>query len=150
MEQTTFQNDYKIPETTAPYARIDTKPKTDWTAQFLWDASDGSEENVWMCFRKTVELEAVQEDLTAFICADSKYWLTINGKPVVFEGGAKRGPTPDGSYFDTVPVGRFFKRGKNVICALVWYWGKDTSFSSTDSGKAGFLFEAGPIISDSS
>ena len=150
MEQTTFQNDYKIPETTAPYARIDTKPKTDWTAQFLWDASDGSEENVWMCFRKTVELEAVPEDLTAFICADSKYWLTINGKPVVFEGGAKRGPTPDGSYFDTVPVGRFFKRGKNVICALVWYWSKDTSFSSTDSGKAGFLFEAGPIVSDSS
>ena len=149
MEQQSFQNNYEIPETPAPYTRIDTAPKTDWTAQFLWDASDGSEENVWMCFRKTVELETVPESLSAFISADSKYWLTVNGKSVVFEGGAKRGPTNDGSYYDTVVISPFLKRGKNVICALVWYWGKDTSFSSTDSGKAGFLFEAGPIVSDS-
>ncbi len=144
-----FKNDYTIPENPAPYSRIDTEPKTDWSAKYVWDSSDGSEENVWMCFRKTVDLTSVPESLTAYISADSKYWLYINGETAVFEGGAKRGPTPDGSYFDSVDVAPYLKPGKNIIAALVWYWGKDTSFSSADSGKAGFLFEADGIISDS-
>lgn len=145
-----FSNDYALPETPAPYTHIDTTPKTDWTASYIWDASDGSEENVWMCFRKTVELPATPASLTAFISADSKYWLYINGEMVVFEGGVKRGPTVNDSYFDAVEIGPYLQPGRNVICALVWYWGKDKSFSNTDSGKAGFLFEAGTIISDRS
>ncbi|MBQ6267294.1 MAG: glycoside hydrolase [Clostridia bacterium] len=145
-----FKNDYDVPETSVPYRRIDTTPKTDWTADYIWDASDGSEENVWMCFRKTVELSELPETLTACISADSKYWLYINGEPVVFEGGVKRGPTLQDSYYDTVEIGKYLHTGRNVICALVWYWGKDQSFSSTDSGKAGFLFEAGDIRSDCS
>ncbi len=149
-QRRSFQNVYDVPETLSPYTRIETRAKTDWTAQYIWDASDGSEENVWMCFRKHVALKTVPADLTAQISADSKYWLYINGTPVVFEGGVKRGPTPGGSYYDSVPISSFLKEGQNVICALVWYWGKDTSYSSTDSGKAGFLFEAGEIVSDSS
>ena len=145
-----FQNDYTIPDRTAPYTRIDTTPKTDWTAKFIWDASDGSEENVWMCFRKTVDLSAAPKALTAFISADSRYWLYINGETVVFEGSVKRGPTADDGYFDSVEIAPYLKKGKNIISALVWYWGKETSFSNTDSGKAGFLFEAGNIRSDSS
>ena len=145
-----FKNDYTIPEDVLPYARIDTTPKTDWTAGYIWDASDGSEENVWMCFRKTVDLAEAPEALTAYISADSRYWLYINGEPVVFEGGLKRGPTASDSYYDTVPIAPYLKAGRNVIAALVWYWGKDESFSNTDSGKAGFLFEAGRIVSDQS
>ena len=145
-----FKNEYTVPEKILPYTRIETAPKTDWKAKFIWDSSDGSEENVWMCLRKTVALEKVPQTLTAFISADSKYWLYINGETVVFEGGVKRGPAPDGSYYDSVDIASFLKPGKNTICALVWYWGKDTSYSNTDSGNAGFLFEAGDIISDSS
>ena len=150
MHSVPFENEYTIPDTTTPYTRIDTKPKTDWTAHYIWDSSDGSEENVWMCMRKSFDLDIVPKELNAFISADSKYWLYINGKLAVFEGGVKRGPTPDGSYFDTVPVASYLKPGRNVICALVWYWGNDTSYSSTDSGKAGFLFEAGDILSNQS
>ena len=145
-----FENDYAIPETLAPYARIDTTPKTDWKAKYIWDGTDGSEENVWMCFRKTVGFSEAPEALTAFISADSRYWLYINGKRVVFEGGVKRGPTPADGYYDPVEIGPYLKPGRNLICALVWYWGKDTSYSNTDSGKAGFLFEAGDLISDGS
>ena len=43
-----------MPETFAPYTRINPTPKTGWTADLIWDSSDGSEENEWMCFRKTV------------------------------------------------------------------------------------------------
>lgn len=145
-----YKNDYVIPENTVPYTTLDTTPKTDWTANYIWDASDGSEENVWMCFRKTVTVSETPENLTAYISADSKYWLYINGEPVVFEGGVKRGPTANDSYYDPVQIGPYLKPGKNVIAAIVWYWGKDTSFSNTDSGKAGFLFEAGSILSDRS
>ena len=147
---TRFRNEYAVPESIVPYTRIDTTPKTDWRAEYIWDSSDGSEENVWMCFRKTVDLSEVPENLTAFISADSKYWLYINGENVVFEGGVKRGPTAHDGYYDSVPVGAYLKLGRNVISALVWYWGKDTSYSNTDSGKAGFLFEAGSIVSDHS
>ena len=145
-----FKNEYTIPENTAPYTQIDTAPKTDWAANYIWDASDGSEENVWMCFRKTVDVPEVPEDLTACISADSRYWLYINGVLVVFEGSVKRGPTGTDSYYDSVPIASYLKPGKNTIAALVWYWGKDTSYSNTDSGKAGFLFEAGDIVSDQS
>ena len=126
-----FKNEYTGPETVLPYERIDTEQKTDWTANYIWDSSDGSEENVWMCFRKTAMLSDVPETLSAYISADSKYWLYINGETAVFEGGAKRGPTANGSYFDTVDIAPYLKPGKNIIAALVWYWGKDTSFSST-------------------
>ena len=145
-----FKNDYSIPEKLVPYTRIDTEPKTDWTAGFIWDSSDGSEENVWMCFRKEADISEVPETMMAYISADSRYWLYINGKTAVFEGSVKRGPKADDSYFDSVDIAPYLKEGRNIICALVWYWGKDTSFSNTDSGKAGFLFEAGEIISDSS
>ena len=148
--QIPFQNAYELPARLPSYSRIDVTPKTDWTASYIWDDSAGDEENVWMCFRKTFDLQRVPKELTACISADSKYWLWINGELAVFEGGVKRGPTPDGSYYDPVPIGSYLKPGKNVIAALVWYWGKDTSYSNTDSGKAGFLFEAGALISDES
>ena len=144
-----FKNEYTIPESTVPYSRIDTSPKTDWKAKYIWDSSDAGEENVWMCMRKSADIDDVPQSLTAYISADSKYRLYINGETVVFEGGTKRGPTADGSYFDSVDIAPYLISGKNIICALVWYWGRDTSFSSTDSGSAGFIFEAGDIISDS-
>ncbi len=145
-----FKNEYTVPEQTLPYTQTDTTPKTDWTADYIWDSSDGSEENVWMCFRKTIDLDEAPKALTAYISADSKYWLYINGETAVFEGGVKRGPTPDGSYYDSLDIAPYLNAGKNTICALVWYWGKDKNFSYTDSGKAGFLFEAGSIVSDKS
>ena len=93
-----FRNDYNIPADPVPYSRIDTAPKEDWAAKYIWDSSDCAEENVWMCMRKSVDISSVPSSLTAFISADSRYWLYINGENVVFEGSVKRGPTVDGSY----------------------------------------------------
>lgn len=154
MEKVPFRNSYEIPENTKAYAHIDTAAKASWSAKWIWDSSDGTEENVWMSFRKTLDIEAVPETLLADISADSRYWLYINGESVVFEGSVKRGPTPADSYYDTVDIAPFLKEGKNNISVLVWYWGKDVSFSNIDSGNAGLLFEAVgdgiSIFSDSS
>ncbi len=56
--------------------------------------------NQWICYRRVVHLEEVPRRAVARIACDSKYWLWINGKLVVFEGQLKRGPTPDDTYFD--------------------------------------------------
>lgn len=54
---------------------------------------------------------------------DTKYYLYVNGQPVVFEGGLNRGPVPGGAYGDRVDLSPYLKQGENVIAALVWYWG---------------------------
>ena len=149
-----FSNDYEIPESLPEYSVISTQPKTDWSAKWIWDKDNLTEENVWMCFYKKVCLDKIPEELIADISADSKYWLYINGETVVFEGSAKRGPDGSGGYYDSTDIAPYLREGENSICALVWFWDNETSYSYSSSGQGGFLFEAVnedvAIISDKS
>ena len=151
---TPFKNDYKIPDSIPEYSVISTGEKTDWTAKWIWDKENLTEKNVWMCFTKKVTLEKTPEELIAHISADSKYWLYINGKNVVFEGNVKRGPQKNSGYYDSIDISPYLKDGENSICALVWYWDNERSYSYDSSGQGGFLFEAInediSIISDNS
>ena len=151
---TPFKNDYKIPDSIPKYSVISTGEKTDWTAKWIWDKENLTEKNVWMCFTKKVTLEKTPKELIAHISADSKYWLYINGKNVVFEGNVKRGPQKNSGYYDSIDISPYLKDGENSICALVWYWDNETSYSYDSSGQGGFLFEAInediSIISDNS
>lgn len=137
-----FENDYEIPDTIPEYSVISTDEKTDWKACWIWDKENLTEENVWMSFNKNVSLEKVPEELIAHISADSKYWLYINGKTVVYEGSVKRGPDKNSGYYDSVDIAPFLNEGKNSICALVWFWDTETSYSYCSSGQGGFIFEA--------
>ena len=149
-----FKNDYTIPESIPEYSVISTEEKTAWTAKWIWDKENLTEKNVWMCFNKNVTLKSKPEKLIANISADSKYWLYINGDVVVFEGGVKRGPNKNSSYYDSIDIAPFLKEGENTLCALVWYWDNETSYSYNSSGQGGFLFEAKnsdvSIVSDKS
>lgn len=153
-EMIPYSNDYTIPDSIPGYSVISTDEKTEWMAKWIWDKENLTEKNVWMCFNKSVVLDTVPEVLTAFITADSKYWLYINGETVVFEGNIKRGPQKNSGYFDNIDIAPFLKEGKNSICALVWYWDNEKSYSYSGSGQGGFLFEAingdVSIVSDSS
>lgn len=129
------------------------KPLTEpLTGQWIWQAADGPA-NTWLAFRKKVTLASVPASVPALIAADSKYWLWINGKQVVFEGALKRGPNPSDSYVDEVELAPHLAAGDNTIALLVWYFGKD-GFSHTSSGKGGLFFEATAgdttIVSDDS
>ncbi len=97
--------------------------------------------NLWFAFRKSFELDAVPEKALCRIACDSKYWLYVNGKPVVFEGQLKRGPTPEDTYFDVVDLAGSLQQGKNTVAVLMWYFGKE-GFSHKSSGSPGFLFDA--------
>ena len=123
-------------------------------AQWIWQQEDGPA-NTWMSFRKTVTLDDVPEQVEALIAVDSKFWLWINGEMVLFEGGLSRGPsqagdwnrkqkiTPTNSWYDTINIQPYLKKGKNTIAVLVWYWGRETHKGThIDSGKGGLLFSA--------
>ena len=137
-----YTNDYKIPDSIPEYSVISTEEKTDWNAKWIWDKQNSAEKNVWMCFNKKVSFEKVPEELIAYISADSKYWLYINGETVVFEGSVKRGPDENSGYYDSIDIASYLKEGENSICALVWFWDNETSYSYCSSGQGGFLFEA--------
>ena len=128
--------------------------KKDWKAKWIWAKTEKDSKNAWLCFNKTVNLEELPEELTAHIAAENKYWLYINGECAVREGGLKRGPSPTGCYFDEVDILPFLKKGGNLISVLVWYWGNEASYSSSDAGQGGLLFEAVngdvSIVSDNS
>ena len=102
--------------------------------------------NQWIAFRKDVTLEAVPASAPARIAVDSKYWLWVNGKMVVFEGGLKRGPNPRDSYFDTIDLAPYLRKGENQIALLQWYFGKD-GFSHLGNGKPQLWFDC-PVLPD--
>lgn len=96
--------------------------------------------NTWTCFRKTFVLPQKPARAVARIAVDSRYWLWVNGKQVVFEGGLKRGPTPKDTYYDEVDLAPSLSAGRNTVAILAWYWGKP-GFSHNSSGQPGLLFE---------
>lgn len=110
-------------------------------AQWIHTERCQSAKNTWLIYRKVVDIEDVPSSLTARIAVDSKYWLWINNRMVVFEGGLKRGPSPKDTYYDPVEIAPFLKEGENTIALLVWHFGQD-GFNHLNSGKAGLLFAA--------
>lgn len=96
--------------------------------------------NTWMCFQKEIFINAVPGKALTRIAADSKYWLWINGELVVLEGGVKRGPNPDDTYYDEIDIAPHLKSGHNLISVLVWYFGKE-GFSYNPSGQGALLFD---------
>lgn len=135
-------------------------------AKWIWQQEDGPS-NTWMSFRKSVTLDEVPNQVEALISVDSKFWLWINGEMVLFEGGLSRGPsqagdwdrknniTPSNSWFETVNIQPYLKKGENTIAILVWYWGRETHKGThVDSKKGGLLFSANigeqKVVSDAS
>lgn len=113
----------------------------EWKGQWINTERCQSAKNTWLVYRKTVDIATVPQSLKARIAADSKYWLWINNKMVVFEGGLKRGPSPDATYYDVVDIAPYLTSGENLVAVLVWHFGQD-GFSHSNSGKAALLFDA--------
>lgn len=119
----------------------------DFSQKAFWitaDNKNANQPNTWIAFRKDFTLENIPKEAIASIGADSKYWLWLNGNLVVFEGSLKRGPSPQDSYYDSVNLQPFLKKGNNRLALLLCYFGK-TGFSHIDSGKSGVLFSSNQI-----
>lgn len=122
-----------------------------WKGKWITCFDNQNAANTWMAFRKTVELDNIPTEAVARIAVDSKYWLWINGEPVVREGGLKRGPTPLDTYYDEVDLAPYLHPGDNTVAVMVCYFGKD-GFSHISSGKGAMLFDCpdAGIFSDQS
>jgi hypothetical protein len=114
--------------------------EVNWQAQWITASQNQDKSNTWLCFRKDFNVVQIPDTAIALIAADTKYWLWINGRMVIFEGGLKRGPTPEDTYYDEVNIAEYLKPGENTVAVLTWYFGKN-GFSHISSGKAGFLFQ---------
>ncbi len=99
-----------------------------------------------MCLQRFVYLDTIPESVPVRISVDSKYWLWINGVLVVREGGVKRGPNPQDSYYDSIDMSPWLKNGENIISVLVWYFGKK-GFSYNPSGQTAFFLDSPSIKS---
>lgn len=117
--------------------------KTDFTGYWIW--TQYSPEDTYVAARKTFTAETAQK-ATAYISAESKYFLWVNGVLTVYDGSTKRGPTPYDSYFDTVEID--VAAGENTLSFLIPYNGRSGD-SSIDGAQAlgegdtqgGLLFE---------
>lgn len=103
------------------------------------NSKDANKPNTWIAFRRNINIKRKPMHAMATIAADTKYWLWINGRMVVFEGGLKRGPTPKDTYADKVDLAPYLRRGNNQIAVLLWHFGKD-GFSHVNSGRSGLFF----------
>jgi hypothetical protein len=104
-------------------------------------ADEKTTPNTWYCYRKSFDLKEVPRNVAASIAVDTKYWLWINNRLVVYEGGLKRGPNPVDTYYDELLLSPYLQQGKNTISVLVWFWGNG-GFSHHNSGRSALLFEA--------
>ena len=112
---------------------------TPWQAQWIWLSGETSERG-W--FRKEITLDTMPNKIPAWISADMKYRLWINGK-LVSRGPADIGRDYAGGsthrwFYDYRDLATFFHKGHNVIAAEVFRKGP----GGVSRGQPAFLFEA--------
>ena len=128
-----------VDKSNLPYvSELDYLKKTDWTAEWIW--ADRSIPNSYVAFRKDFNLDSAPSVATAYISAESKYYMWVNGVLTVFDGPSKRGPTMYDGYYDEIDIAEYLKAGENNITILVCYNGRSSN-SAVDAGQGGLLFE---------
>ena len=79
-------------------------------AQWISIPKSQNTPNQWLCFRKQIECADKNTVAKLNIAVDSKYWLWVNDSLVVFEGGLKRGPNSQDTYYDCIDISDFLER----------------------------------------
>ena len=90
-------------------------------------------------FRRAFWLDTLPEKATLLVAAETKYWLWVNGAPVVQEGGLFRESSPGNGYYDQVELTPYLKKGGNLLAFFCWYYGNQGR-NNLDCGQAGLRF----------
>ncbi len=88
-------------------------------------------------FRKSFDLERVEDEFIIHVSADNRYQFYVNGTPV------GRGPArsvPAHWNFETYDIAPLLQPGKNVLAARVWNWGNDLPWGQTTI-RTGFILQ---------
>ncbi|MGE5411134.1 MAG: amylo-alpha-1,6-glucosidase [Clostridiales bacterium] len=128
-----------------------------WTAKWIWQSPGSSLPNKWLCFRKKVTLLEKPSSAPTRIAVENKYWLFINERLVVADGGMDIRPDFSNTYYDSLDIAPYLNSGENIISVLVWYKGGVNGYSQNMTKTGGLLFqsdlkgtEPSVIISDDS
>jgi alpha-L-rhamnosidase len=123
-----------------------------WQAKWIWQTSSPwmvfnagkqalefkdilpSEKNTHLYFRKSFELTSEVRTAPAYITADSRYRLYVNGQ---FVGRGPARSYPRFQYYDVYDIAKYLKPGKKIIAAVVHFYGEATAWYMP--GKAGVL-----------
>ena len=88
-------------------------------------------------FRAQFDAPAEAGAATLYIAAETKYYLYLNGRLVVFDGGLHRDSVPGCGYYDEVSLHPV--PGKNTLLIDVWFWGNGGR-NNVAFPQAGVLF----------
>ena len=108
-------------------------------ASWVWDA-DNTRAHDFVVLRHRFTVVGRPERAVATVAAETKYWLWVNGRQAVFEGGLFRESVPGAGYADLVDLSPWLREGENILCALVWYYGNGGR-NNKRLPQAGFLFD---------
>ncbi len=101
-------------------------------ARFIWPANVAADaRNVYARFRRDVTLDAVPDDATLAIFADTRYRLWVNGN-LVGHGPARFFPIAP--KFDSWQIAKHLRPGRNVIAVLVNNYGTQSFHSQLHRG----------------
>ena len=120
-----------------------------WAAEWIWETTQASTQpnpfefhspaykNLFVYFRKTFDLPDRPDRAVAHVTADSRYKLYVNGRYI------GRGPIRSDlvwQYYDDYDIAPYLHPGRNVIAALVHFYGEDTGWYMTR--RPGFRFQS--------
>ena len=106
-------------------------------AKWIW-TKDNKSADQKVVIRKKIHIEKMPHNAETYIACDTKFWLWVNSKLVVYEGGVFRESRNGCGYAEKVNLADFLKKGENIIAVLVWYFGNGGR-NNVDSGQAGFI-----------
>ncbi len=124
---------------------------TPWQAQWIWLPCDSHKVSA-TSFRKEIALAEAPKQVLAWLSADVKYRLYINGRLVsrgpVDIGVDFAGGSTERWFYDYRDLTTFFHKGKNILAAEVFHrWPLGHTVSR---GHPGLIFEAQASLPDGS
>jgi len=111
-----------------------------------WQDEYSKYRSILALFRKEVKLNFEPRNVTAWVSADTKYRLYINGKmvgrgPLEAEGDWGTTEPPEHWYYDFYNLTQYFKK-ENIICICAEVFLKTDIPADFSMGRGGFIFEA--------
>ncbi|MFW6303138.1 MAG: FAD-dependent oxidoreductase [Candidatus Sumerlaeota bacterium] len=103
-----------------------------WNAEWIWTSGDAQLENNYCLFRKEFTLDKIPQSVPAFISADTRYRLYVNGDCI---GSGPPQSQPFFQYYDERDLSPYLVEGENCVALVVNHLG---ILANT---RGGLLFE---------
>ncbi|MGI5893797.1 MAG: hypothetical protein ACOX6P_04300 [Candidatus Merdivicinus sp.] len=91
-------------------------------ANFIWHRTPAVPNEICV-FRREFSLDVLPQHAEAIVAAETRYYLWLNGKQLVFEGGLLRESAPGCGWADKIDLTSCLRLGSNLLVIWVYYYG---------------------------